>query len=366
MSSPFTPSTIVSCLAAAGLLAGSLTASAQRGGTADAAAASVRFTEAREVPPKATLRLPARTAPAETALIYSRTSGIVAERLVDLGDMVQRGDLLARISAPEIGHEHAGALAEIDQAKAELALARSNLRRAESLLGKGHVSQAQLDSLRAAVSVAMAEVRMATAKAERLAEILGFQEIRAPMNGRIVERRVERGDRVNGNSANDTRYLFRIARLDELRIEVDVPQIESLRLKTGMPAILRFVELPGETLKAAIARTSGTIDGRTGTMRIELRLPNPDLRLPAGIRGEVQLDTSAPKLVAVPMNALLIRDGKPHVAVRIDNRLHFREVSVAYSTDREVFIRKGLSAGEQVARSPNALLVDGELVVATN
>ncbi len=330
-----------------------------------AAPTQVRVAVARAVQTQAPLKLPARTAPAETALIFSRASGVIAERSVDLGDSVRRGDVLARISAPEMERAYTGALAGVSQVQAREQLARANLQRSESLVGQGYVSAAQLDALKAEVAVAAADVAAARAEAERLKEIVGFQRILAPIDGRIVERRIERGDRVSGDAAGAGEYLFRIARLDELRIEVDVPQAQSLHLQPGDAATLRFAELPGETLKATVKRKSGTIDAQTGTMRVELGLPNADFRLPGGLRGEVELTPSASTLVAIPMNALLNRNGTSMVAVQSDGRLRFRAVTVAHATDREVFIRSGLAAGEQVVQSPNALLRDGDAIVAT-
>lgn len=325
-------------------------------------APQVRVAEARGVQAQSPLRLPARTAPAETALIFSRASGIVGERLVDIGDSVRRGDVLVRIHAPEVERAYDGAVASVRQAQAREQLAAANLKRGESLVDQGYVSAAQLDELRAAVTVAAADKAVAEAEAQRLREIVRFQTVTAPMDGVVVERQVERGDRVNGDASGAAGYLFRLARLDELRVEIDVPQAESLNFKAGDSAVLRFSELPGQALEAVVARRSGAISADTGTMRIELSLPNPDLRLPAGLRGEVSLTPATSALVSIPANALMMQGGAPTVAVLEQDRIRFRTVGVARSTDREVLIQQGLSVGEKVVQSPNALLRDGDVV----
>lgn len=328
------------------------------------AAASVRVAVARDVEARDTVRLPARLAPAESVMIFARAAGYVAERRVDIGDRVHRGDLLLRISAPEAERAYAAARAALQQQQARETLAQTEYRRSDLLVASGAVSTAQRDTARADLDVAIANVASARADAERLREIAGFQRVVAPIDGRVVERRVEVGDRVNGDAADAADYLLRIARLDELRVLVDVPQGLSLRLQLGDSASLRFAELPGETFTAAIVRKADDIDARTGTMRVELRLPNPDLRLPGGLRGEIELHPGAAALVAIPMNALMIRDGQATVALDIDQHLQFRPVSVSHTGDLDVFVKHGLKAGDRVVQSPNALLREGDRIVA--
>lgn len=327
------------------------------------APASVRVAAARPVETGDAVRLPARLAPLQSVTIFSRASGYVAERLVDIGDPVRRGDLLLRISAPEVERAYAGAVAALKQQQARETLARAEFRRAEMLVVSGAVSASQRDAARADLDVASANVAAARAEAERLREIVGFQRVVAPIDGRVVERRVERGDRVNGDSGDAADYLLRIAQLDELRVLVDVPPDLGLRLKLGDAASVRFAELPAEVFPASIARMSGDIDARSGTMRVELRLPNPQQRLPGGLRGEVELRPATKTLVAVPMNALLVREGTPNVALAVDGRLRFRPVTVAHTGDREVFLKAGLQPGDAVVQSPNALLREGDPVV---
>ncbi|MFT4047367.1 MAG: efflux RND transporter periplasmic adaptor subunit [Solimonas sp.] len=328
------------------------------------APAKVRVAQARLVEAGERVRLPARLAAAQSVTVFSRAVGYVAERRVDIGDTVRRGDLLARISAPETERAYAAAKAALQQQQARETLARAEFRRAETLVESGAISASQRDAARADLDVAVANVAAARAEAERLREIVGFQRIVAPIDGRIVERRIEQGDRVSGDDADAAGYLFRIARLDELRVLVDAPQDLSLRLKIGDAASLRFAGLPTETFTATLARKSGDIDARTGTMRIELRMTNPEQRLPDGLRGEIELQTSTSPLVAIPMNALLVRDGQPTVALDDGERLHFRPVSVSHTGDREVFLKAGLQAGERVVQAPNALLREGDRIVA--
>lgn len=103
-----------------------------------------------------------------------------------------------------------------------------SISRSEDLVGKGHTSVQTVDERRATKLTAEADVAAALAEVQRLEEVRSFQAIRAPFDGTIVARHVERGDKVSGDASQQGGYLLRIARLNELRIEIDIPQSSSL------------------------------------------------------------------------------------------------------------------------------------------
>lgn len=340
-------------------------ASAAASASASASAPVVRVVVATASPIKTTLRLPARAMAAEEARIFARTSGTVAERRVDLGDRVKAGELLLRIAAPEVDQSLERARAAVGQTRAREHLAQLNVDRAKPLVEQQFLSPSGLDNLVANLAVAHADTAAAVAEVKRLEAVQQFQWVRAPFAGVITERLVERGDRVSGDSGDA--YLLRLAKLDELRVVVDVPQASAIDVPLGAVVPLSFREFPGETFKATLRRRSGAIDAATGTMRIELALPNPELRLPAGLRGEAVLEVNSLGGVRVPSGALLSRDGKPHAAiVDAQGRLRFVAVQVDRTSDREVVIRSGLEAGAKVVMPLSSLLREGAQVTIAN
>lgn len=355
-------------LACAGLALGALQAQtpatpatpAAASAAAAASAPVVRVVIATASPIKTTLRLPARAMATEEARIFARTSGTVAERRVDLGDRVKAGELLLRIAAPEVDQSLERARAAVGQTRAREHLAQLNVDRAKPLVEQQFLSPSGLDNLVANLAVAHADTAAAAAEVKRLEAVQQFQWVRAPFAGVITERLVERGDRVSGDGGGGDAYLLRLAKLDELRVVVDVPQSSAIDVPLGAVVPLSFREFPGETFKATLRRRSGSIDAATGTMRIELVLPNPELRLPAGLRGEAVLDVNTLGGVRVPSGALLSRDGKPHVAiVDAQGRLRFVAVQLDRTSDREVVIRGGLDAGAKVVMPLSSLLREG-------
>lgn len=332
----------------------------------------VRTAVARAATAPAELRLPVRTEPVEEARLFARTSGVLLERRADLGDSVAAGAVLALIAAPEVDQSLASARAALGQAQARERLAQQTLDRNRPLVEQNFVSPTRLDDLAAALDVARADTAAAQADVRRLEALQGFQTVRAPFAGVIVERGVERGDRVNADGANNSPALFRLARLDSLRLVADVPQAAVAFLQRGQAASVRFPDLGGEALPARVERLAGRIDPATGAMRVELTLPNADGRIPAGLRGELLLGggeatagaaRGAPAGVAVPANALQTLRGQPHVAtLDAEDRLRFVPVQVRRAVGRDVEITQGLAAGTRVVLNVNALLQEGQRV----
>lgn len=324
----------------------------------------VRIVAPKPAAPKHTLTLPGRTAPLEQARISARVPGIVAERNGEIGDRVKAGDVLVQIDAPEVRQALDRAKAAVAQVEARLVLARVTFGRAKALVPKQTLSEQVLDDRRAAMDTARADLEAAKAEVRRLEQIQGFQTLRAPFDGVIIARTVERGDRVGGDGASTASYLYNIARLEQLRIEVDIPQSLALKVVPGTPAKMIYAELPGQTFEAKVVRTSQAIDAASSTMRAELLMDNPGLKLPAGLNVQVvfEIERAAP-CVQVPGNALLLQQGKQFIAVaETGDTIAFRPVEIGRDLGNEVEVCTGLKAEDRVIMSPNALLKAGDKV----
>ncbi len=293
----------------ASLLPGSKATANEQSGTA-AALRTVRIVAPKAAAARFGLTLPGRTAPVEQARMSGRATGVVIERRGEIGDRVKAGDVLVVIDAPEIRQQLDRAKAAVEQVKARLVLAQVTFERAQELVPKKFLPEQARDDREANVAIAKADLAAAEAEVRRLEEVQGFQTIRAPFDGIIIERQVERGDRVTGDFGATGTYFYNIARLDQLRIEIDVPQSFALKVKPDTPASVTFAEVPERTFDAKVVRTSQAIDQTSGTMRAELVMDNPGLMLPAGLTGQVVLDIErdAP-CVLVPGNVLVVRQG---------------------------------------------------------
>jgi RND family efflux transporter MFP subunit len=306
-----------------------------------------------------------RTAPAQQAHLFSRATGTIAESKADIGDRVKSGDVLAVIEAPEIAHKIAAARAKIAQLTARSELAHALLKRAESLAGDDAISAEELDERRSATQAAEADLLAAAAELSGFEETEGFLTIRAPFDGTIIARRIDRGDHVNGDTASPDAWLFHIARLNELRMVLHVPPGTALQIRNEQQADVQFSDIPGKTFAARVSRFSSLIEEQTGTMQVELTLPNADFAVPAGLSGTAKIKAESPTTaLLIPSNAVATRDGVSQVALVEDGKVKFSVVKAGRTLGPKIEILSGLKPGGEVILSPNALLRDGDAVDA--
>lgn len=307
--------------------------------------------------------IPGRTAPAEQARIFSRATGTIRERKVDIGDKVKAGDVLAIIDAPEIDRQIEVAEAHIQEAEAKAKVARTVADRSEGLLKERAVSREAAEQSTATAEELEASVRAARAELGRLKEMQAFCTIRAPFDATIAARKIDRGDHVNGDPSSSDAWLFELVRINELRVVVQAAPDLALRVQPSDQGEVRFQELPGKIFAGKVSRTSRTIENASGTMRVELLLANEDRALPAGLTGTVTFNLKpAAGTFLVPNNTLIVRGGKPRVATVVEGKVKMVEVLQGRNLGESIEISSEGLEGASVIVSPNALLRDGEEV----
>ena len=332
------------------------------GGSTFAEEMEVRARLPEPIPPAPSATLPVLTEPMEEALLSARVDGVVAQICVELGEQVKQGDLLAKIAAPELQAQEQRAKAGLQQREARVVLAETEFRRVTDLLKTAAVSRSAYDVQQAGVAGAKAERDEAKSELDRMAALVSYLEVHAPFDGVVVERYTDRGHTITTGTGAERR-LMRIAQLNSLRVVADVPQTMLPLLPVGSEHRLRFAGIAGEPFVSQVSRRSMRLEPTTGTMRIELLLPNPDLRLPAGLAGQLLVGDSPSPGVRIPSQALIQRDGKPFVAT-VDPTRHVRFVAVekGRAFGDSVEITHGISLSDNVILSPNALLQEGDTV----
>jgi RND family efflux transporter MFP subunit len=309
--------------------------------------------------------------------IFARTDGYLKARYVDIGSRVEAGELLAEIDTPEVDQQLNQATANLNEAKAnvvkleaDLALARTTLQRYQ-LAGAGTVSKQQIDEKNAsvttaekAVDAARATVNANEANVERLLDLQGFQKVYAPFAGIITARNVDPGALISSSVAA-SRELFRLAKVDTLRIFVYVPQSYAPDIKVGQSATVTVREFPHRVFQGTVTRTAGAIDPASRTMLVEVQVPNPDGVLLAGSYATVRfsLQRSEPQLL-IPSGALLVDAAGVRVAVvNPDNTVHYRPIEIGRDFGDEVEVLSGLNGDEVVATGLAGNLIEGSAVM---
>jgi RND family efflux transporter MFP subunit len=347
---------------------------------AETAAAAPRVTVvvARRSAPDAERVLPGNSQPLLEAALYARTTGYLKRRLVDIGDRVEEGQLLAEISAPEVDDQLAQAQANVAQAQANLVKARadddfakSDERRYKLLVDslavskEDHESKLQAAKVTAAIIVASeAAIKVNEAAVKRYTDLQGFQKITAPFKGVITARNVDAGDLISADSPNSTKELFHLMRTDVLRMFVNVPQVFASGIKVGQGAVVYRREAPQIQHAGKVTRTGDALDPNSRTLLTEVQVPNPDNALRPGMYLQVKFvfDRETPWIM-IPAAALSTRSGGPRVAVLDEqHRVHYRTVQLGRDFGAEIAVLAGLKDGEMVVVHPGDDLTEGTVV----
>jgi HlyD family secretion protein len=338
------------------------------------------------------LTLPGTVLPFDQARIFARATGYVAERHVDIGSRVAKGDLLLRIAAPDLDHQLSEAEARLVQMEGALEQARAAVEQAHSdatladvtnsrtlrLATQGWESKQNADNTRlglasklaavnnaeAGVRVAEASIRAQEATVRRLKQLTQFERVEAPFQGVITARNVDNGDLVKADDNSIGTPLFTIQRDDIVRVQVNVPQSGAVGLQDGLAAEVRVPELPGRTFEGKVSRNSVALDAASRTMLAEVDVPNPDGALRPGFYVDVQFGIPRPvPTVLIPAEALLFNaDGLRVASVDDAGRVHLHKVTVYRDYGTKLELREGLKGGERVALSPPADIAEGQKV----
>jgi RND family efflux transporter MFP subunit len=332
--------------------------------TLDDAIPTVAVTHPQQTPLRVEVDLPGNITAFMESPIYARASGYLKRWMVDIGTKVQTGDLLAEIDSPELDQELNQSQAALAQARANLEIARVTADRWQSLRKSDSVSQQDTDEKIAAWHARDADVKAAEASVQRLTDLKAFDRITAPFSGVITMRNLDVGTLITAGSA---RELFRLARIDPLRVYVSLPQIYSQVVQTNDIGTLVLAELPGLSFTGQVVRTAGAIDPVSRTLLTELDVPNQDGKLLPGSHAMVHMKINSPTVpLIVPINCLLFR-GEGAIVGVVDQNSTTRLVSVMLGRDfgKTVEIVHGLSESDQVILNPSDSLEAGVKVRLT-
>jgi RND family efflux transporter MFP subunit len=289
--------------------------------------------------------------------VKPKLPGRLERVLVDIGDRVNQGQVIATLDRGEVDAQVDAAIAAvavanaaIESAEAALANATLESERARSLFEGGALPRQRLDaaqtSHRAAVAqrdLAKANLAQAEAAARRAREVQRDATLYAPVAGFVVERNYDPGA-IPGDMP-----VVVVADIRELKLEAGVSELEAGRLKTGLPAKVSVQAKPGEIFAGQLAAISPEVDPRNRHFRIEVRVANPQSNLLAGMyaTARVVLDTAQHALI-VPREAVVTRDGRRVVLKVESDRVATVNVQEGLTDGRHVQIVSGLNPGDQV------------------
>jgi RND family efflux transporter MFP subunit len=226
----------------------------------------------------------------------SAVSGMLSETLVDRGDEVKQGQIVARLessveqSTLALDRMRASNDSAIKVAQVDRELAAREAERKKSLVDKGIDNQNSLDALQTKVregdlSIQQAQMdqRLAALTAARSERALALKQIRSPIDGVVIERKLSAGEYIYEQTS-----IMTIAQIDPLNVELVLPMDQYGQIVVGSTAIVHPVAPVGGAYVAKATVIDPVIDAASETFGVRLSLPNPNHTIPAGIRCSVE------------------------------------------------------------------------------
>jgi membrane fusion protein (multidrug efflux system) len=245
-----------------------------------------------------TLSLPAQVTPYEAVDVYAKVTGFIDSILVDRGSHVKAGELIVRLSAPELVAQRTQVEASLHSTEAQLAVAQAkfasdhgtylHLAAAANTPGVVAGNDLQVAEQTAAADKAQLEAASNNVQAAReslrsVTQLESYLEIRAPFDGVVIQRNLHPGALVGpASGASGAQPIVQIASVGRLRVVVPVPEAYVAGVQNGQQVTFTVPAFPGRTFHAPVARISHDIDQKTRTMQVELDFRNPDTQITPG------------------------------------------------------------------------------------
>jgi len=278
------------------------------------------------------------------ATVVAKVGGEIIDLLVEEGDDVEQGQLLARLDGDRLRLELAGTRARLEKLKQDFA--RNVELRERSLISAGDFEtiQYEMEALKAANELAELE--------------LNYTEIRAPIDGVVTERLIKPGNTIEVGTP-----AFQITSLEPLISYLHVPEREYGRMQAGLSAEITVDALPEARFTGTVARTSPVVDPTTGTFKLTLEIPDPSGQLKPGMFGRISIVSDRREnVLRVPRNAIVDESGEPYVFVVSGDVVEQRYIETGFTDGPYMEVREGLSDGERLVVVGQSSLKDGTTV----
>jgi RND family efflux transporter MFP subunit len=235
--------------------------------------------------------------------VTAQTSGYLSALKADIGDFVNKGQLLAVLTNPEL-------LQQKEKIAADLQAKASMNTRMQSILHKTPQLTTAAD-----VENAKAAYDMATASYKALSIQIGFLLVRAPFAGIITKRYVSVGDVIqNGLNSSAATGLFDLQNLDPIRLTVDVPETDVSTIRKNNGVSIDFADSPGKSFDLKVTRIAYGLSMDTKTMQVEIDMPNKNLSIRPGMYANVTFkEDRRSSVLAVPNDAISTVGGKSFI-----------------------------------------------------
>ncbi|MBX4868606.1 efflux RND transporter periplasmic adaptor subunit [Rhizobium bangladeshense] len=274
-----------------------------------------------------------------------RVAGKITERLVDIGDRVMPGDVLARVDATD--YQLAVKTAEANLAAAERGVETADLanKRAEQLFDKSVAPKSQLEQAALSHDQAVSQRDAALSALDQAKNQVSYTELKAGQSGIVTSINADIGQVVGSGSP-----VVTVAVDGEKEVQIAVPENDIADFKPGKTVKASFWADDGLVLDGKVREVSGSADQQSRTFAVRVSLPN-DPRVLLGMTATIEADVNnGSSYVSIPLSALAEKDGKQMVWTvdRDTATVHGRAIKVADFTGDGVHVTEGLDSGDLI------------------
>jgi RND family efflux transporter MFP subunit len=278
--------------------------------------------------------------------VSAQISGRVTGIFFDVGDRVNKGQVILKIDESEANQALAGSRAQLSQSQAALQNARLNYERSQQLFEQKFISQAALDKSKADYEMAKAQAEASEAGAQQSALAHSYTSVVAPYGGVVSARLVEMGEMVTVGKPLMTGFDP-----SQLRVIANVPQ-HKLKDIGSRPSVTIEVPSLSRWIKAASVTVQPSADLRTHSTQVRVELPANQANVYPGMFVRTHFVVGKENKVLIPLSAVVRRSEVVAVYVVDDKNVpHLRQVRLGEANEQnEIEVLAGLNVGEKVAR----------------
>lgn len=289
-----------------------------------------------------------------------RVAGKVQARLVDVGVVVKKGDVLATLDVQDYQNRLTSAEADVASAEASLSEARGTESRQSKLVKDGYTSQSNYDAALRGLRAAESRLTSAKASLELTRDQLNYTSLKADTDGVITAVGAEAGQVVNSGQ-----MVVRLARPEEKDAVFSIAEAAFRNAPEKLPEVsVSVLSNPDMKADGVVREVSPVADPvtRTYTVKVALKNPPPNLMLGMSVVGRLKLETAP--VVVLPLSAIFDKAGKPAVWLydKTNSTVELKSIELSrYEADRAV-IASGLGRGDVVVTAGVNQLVEGQKV----
>lgn len=288
-----------------------------------------------------------------------RVAGKLAIRHVDMGDRVSKGQVLAELDPDDLKLQAESAKAQLAAAAADLALARSERDRHQTLLERQLISHSLFEARENQYRAALARHEQAQAQVDVAQNQASYAKLRADRDGVIAQRNAEAGQVVSAGQP-----IFVLAADGDREIAISLPEIGIQQYKVGQPVLISLWSRPDQRIVGRLRELSPAADASARTYAARVQIEGDSSGIELGQSARAIFSQSGLQSLAVPLPAVTADAGRHYVWVvnPQTSSVHRREVQISAFLDEQVPITSGIEAGEWVVAAGVHLLQEGQQV----